>query len=82
MISCEYTGYKTYEEGSRLMALIALSTILSIILGSCVWLALGNRFPLNDENKWPIANNIAVYAVILVVPVFLTIFFSNVRPHV
>mgnify|MGYP004233501269 CR=1 len=57
------------------MALIALSTILSIILGSCLWLVLGSTFPLKDEDKWPIANNIAVYAVILLMPVYLTIFF-------
>ena len=57
------------------MALIALSTILSIILGSCFWLVLGSKFPLEDEDKWPIANNIAVYAVIVLMPVYLTIFF-------
>ena len=59
------------------MALIALSTILSIILGSCLWLVLGSKFPLEDEDKWPIANNIAVYAVILLMPVYLTIFLSS-----
>lgn len=57
------------------MALIALSLILSIILGSCVWLAVGNRFPLDEEDKWPAANNICVYAAILLVPVYLTIFY-------
>ncbi len=57
------------------MALIVLSTIISIILGSFVWLILGSKFPLNYEDKWPIANNIFVYALILVIPVYLTIFF-------
>jgi NhaP-type Na+/H+ or K+/H+ antiporter len=57
------------------MALIALSTILSIILGSFVWLILGSQFPLNQDDKWPIANNISVYAVILLIPVYITIFF-------
>ena len=56
------------------MGLIILSTILSIVLGSCVWLILGNKFPLGDEVKWPVANNICVYAAILLVPVYLTIF--------
>ncbi|MDG1231489.1 MAG: hypothetical protein P8P91_04415 [Pseudomonadales bacterium] len=56
------------------MGLIILSTILSIVLGSCVWLVLGNKFPLGDEAKWPVANNICVYAVILLIPVYLTIF--------
>ena len=31
------------------MELIILSTILSIILGSCVWLVIGDRFPLNED---------------------------------
>ena len=58
------------------MGLIALSTILSIVLGSCVWLVIGDQFPLNEpaENKWPTANNIAIYAVALIVPVYLSIF--------
>lgn len=58
------------------MGLIALSSILSIVLGSCLWLLLGDRFPLNDEDKWPVANNIVIYAALLLVPVYLAIFFS------
>ena len=57
------------------MALIVLSTIISIILGSFVWLILGSKFPLHYADKWPIVNNIFVYALILVIPVYLTIFF-------
>jgi len=56
------------------MGLIVLSTILSIVLGSCAWLVLGDRFPIRDEVKWPVANNICVYAAILLPPVYLTIF--------
>jgi uncharacterized membrane protein YidH (DUF202 family) len=56
------------------MGLIILSTILSIVLGSCAWLVLGDRFPVGDKAKWPVANNICVYAAILLVPVYLTIF--------
>jgi hypothetical protein len=58
------------------MGLIALSAILSIILGSCVWLVVGDKFPLGEEDKWPVANNICIYAVMLVVPVYLVIFFT------
>lgn len=57
------------------MGLIALSVLLSIIFGSCVWLAIGDKFPIGSETKWPIANNICIYAMILLVPVYLTIFF-------
>lgn len=61
------------------MGLIVLSTVLSIILGSCLWLAIGSRFPLKDEDKWPVANNIFIYAVALLIPVYLTIFFIYSR---
>lgn len=56
------------------MGLIILSAILSIVLGSCAWLVLGDRFPVGDDAKWPVANNICVYAAILLPPVYLTIF--------
>ena len=57
------------------MALIALSSILSIIFGSCIWLAIGDQLPLKEETKWPTTNNIVCYAIILIIPVYLTIFF-------
>lgn len=56
------------------MGLIILSAILSIVLGSCAWLVVGDRFPVGDDAKWPVANNICVYAAILLLPVYLTIF--------
>ena len=56
------------------MGLIILSAILSIVLGSCAWLVLGDRFPVGDDTKWPVANNICVYAAISLLPVYLTIF--------
>ena len=57
------------------MGLIALSAILSILLGSCIWLAIGDQFPSGEEAKWPTVNNICVYAALLLIPVYLTIFF-------
>ena len=57
------------------MGLIVISAVLSIILGSCVWLVIGDSFPLREERKWPVANNIFIYALLLLVPVYLTIFF-------
>lgn len=57
------------------MALIALSLVLSIVLGSCLWLAIGSRFPLKEEDKLPVPNNIFIYSAMLLVPVYLTIFF-------
>lgn len=58
------------------MGLIAFSAILSIILGACAWLALGDRLPAGSEDKWPTAWNILCYAAIIVGPLYLTIFFT------
>ena len=59
------------------MPLIAFSLILSIILGACAWLVLGDKFPLGEEDKWPTVNNICIYAAILAVPVYLAVFFIH-----
>ena len=59
------------------MALIALSALLSIIFGASLWLAIGDKFPLNAEDKLPTANQIFIYAAALFLPVYLTIFFVH-----
>lgn len=58
-----------------MIGLIALCALLSMILGACAWLMLGDRFPISREPKWPIVNNILCYATIVVVPLYLGIFF-------
>ncbi len=57
------------------MGLIALAIIISLILGSCIWLAAGDQFPYGEEVKWPVLNNICCYAAIVAVPIYLLIFF-------
>jgi hypothetical protein len=57
------------------MGLILLSIMLSIILGCCIWLVLGEMFPLKEEQKWPVMNNIVCYSAVLVLPIYLLIFF-------
>lgn len=57
------------------MALILLSVFLSLILGCLVWVVLGERFPFNDDIKLPPFNNIVIYTLLAIVPVYLTIFF-------
>ncbi|MGI9323439.1 MAG: hypothetical protein ACR2PJ_07655 [Pseudomonadales bacterium] len=57
------------------MGLIALSTLLSIILGSCLWLLVGSQFPRGQADKWPVTGNILCYAALIAVPVYLAIFF-------
>ena len=58
------------------MGLVVLSIMLSMILGCCVWLVVGERFPIGDVQKWPTLNNIVCYGLIFLVPVFLTFFFN------
>jgi hypothetical protein len=58
------------------MGLVVLSIVLSMIIGSCLWLVLGERLPVNTEEKWPVLNNIVCYGLISLVPVYLAIFFS------
>ncbi len=56
------------------MGLIALSIILSLLLGSCCWLVIGNRLPIAGADKWPPLNNICCYAALLVIPIYLFVF--------
>ncbi|HAK52037.1 MAG TPA: hypothetical protein DCM54_09075 [Gammaproteobacteria bacterium] len=58
------------------MGLILFSIMLSIILGCCTWLVLGESFPLKEEEKWPVMNNIACYSALLALPIYLVIFFT------
>jgi len=58
------------------MGLIVLSIMLSIILGCCVWLVLGDKLPFKEEQKWPPLNNIVCYAGAVFLPIYLAIFFT------
>ncbi len=58
------------------MGIIVLSIMISIILGACLWLVIGDRLPFGSEEKWPVTNHIVCYALMLLLPVYLTIFFS------
>ncbi len=60
------------------MGLVVLSIMLSIILGCCVWLVIGEKLPLGEGEgeKWPVMNNILCYGLLLVVPVYLAFFFT------
>lgn len=57
------------------MGLILLSIFTSMILGCVLWLAIGEKFPPNEEVKLPALNNIVIYTALFVVPVYLFIFF-------
>ena len=58
------------------MGIMILSIILSMVLGCVVWLIIGSKFPPSEpeENKLPALNNIVIYFLLLLVPVYLLIF--------
>lgn len=56
------------------MALMLLSIFVSLILGCLLWVVLGERFPLNDDIKLPPLNNIVIYTLLAIIPVYLIIF--------
>jgi len=51
-----------------------LSIITSAVLGCVLWLAIGDRFPIREEIKFPPLNNIVIYALLLILPIYMTIF--------
>lgn len=59
------------------MGIMVLSIILSMVLGCVTWLLIGSKFPMNEpeENRLPALNNIVIYFLMLLVPVYLLIFF-------
>jgi hypothetical protein len=58
------------------MGIMLLSIITSMVLGCVIWLAIGSKFPLNEpaEAKLPVLNNIVIYVLCSLVPVYLLIF--------
>jgi len=47
-----------------------------MVLGCIVWLVMGDRFPLKVEAKFPPLNNIVIYILICLIPVYLAVFFT------
>lgn len=57
------------------MGLLMLSVFVSAFIGCLVWLRIGERFPPGDDEKLPPLNNIVIYSLLALVPVYLVIFF-------
>ena len=58
------------------MGILIFTLVASVLGGSLTWLAIGDRFPLDDDIKLPAATHILIYSGILVIPVFLLVFFG------
>lgn len=56
------------------MGIMLLSIVGSMVLGCVLWLIIGDKFPLKEEIKLPALNNIVIYVLCLVVPVYCLIF--------
>ena len=59
------------------MGILILSLVLSVMLGCAIWLVIGDRFPLGDGPKWETQGNIAIYAGMILIPVYLLIFYVS-----
>ena len=59
------------------MGLIVLSVLLASLLSTILWMTTGNLLPFGQKNKWPGIFNLGAYALILVVPIYSTIFFLS-----
>lgn len=57
------------------MGIMLLSLFVSMMIGCLVWLAIGEKFPPGQEEKLPPLNNIVIYSLLALVPVYLVIFF-------
>ena len=58
------------------MAIILFSIVASMVLGCIVWLVIGDKFPLDAEVKFPPLNNITIYVLLLIIPVYVIVFIT------
>ncbi|MFT4729506.1 MAG: hypothetical protein ACI9UN_004024 [Granulosicoccus sp.] len=56
------------------MGLMLLSLFSAVVAGCVLWLIVGDKLPLNSEEKLPAINNIAFYTVGLLVPIYVIYF--------
>ena len=59
------------------MGLIVLSVLLSLLFSTILWMVAGNLLPFGKTKKWPGIFNFAGYALILLIPIYSTIFFIS-----
>lgn len=57
------------------MAAVVLTLLVSFMGAAVLWLVAGDRFHLDDDVQQNDILNLAIYAGILVVPVFMLVFF-------
>ena len=80
-LSDEGNGYRycsccsdLIDIGDDFMGLMVLVSLASLVASCALWLVIGNKLPLNSEEKFPPLNNIAFYALGLFLPIYLIFF--------
>ncbi len=56
------------------MGLMVLALLSSLVAGCALWLVIGDKLPLNSDEKFPPVNNIAFYSLGLFLPIYLVFF--------
>lgn len=56
------------------MAAVILTLVISFMAAGVLWLVAGDRFQLDDDVQQNDILNLAIYTVLLIVPVFLVVF--------
>ena len=59
------------------MGLLILSVLLSLLFSTILYIAAGNLLPFGKKKKWPGIFNLGGYALILLIPIYSTIFFVS-----
>ena len=71
--SCLRCSY-LIDIGDDFMGLMVLVLLASLVASCALWLMIGNKLPLNSEEKFPPLSNIAFYALGLFLPIYLIFF--------
>ena len=61
------------------MAAVVLTLVISFMGAGVLWLTLGDRFHVNNDVQQNDILNLAIYAGILMVPVFVVVFLTLAR---
>ena len=61
------------------MAAVVLTLVISFMGAGVLWLTLGGRFHVNNDVQQNDILNLAIYAGILIVPVFVVVFLTLAR---
>jgi len=56
------------------MGLMLLALVSSLVAGCSLWLVIGDKLPLDSEEKFPPVNNIAFYTLGFLLPIYLIYF--------